>query len=74
MILFLKTTTATLYDFSRLVLPPIVDQLHNKNTELVWWVVVVGGTNHYVVFCINLNITYNSKSALNEIVYLIKSE
>ena len=42
MILFYKTTTADLYDVSRLVLSPIVTrpaalQLHNNNTEFVWW-------------------------------------
>ena len=48
MVLFFKTTTADLYDVSRLVLSPIVTQpaalqLHNNNTEFVfgglgWWV------------------------------------
>ena len=42
MVLFFKTTTAALYDVSRPVLPPIVTrpaalQLHNNNTEFVWW-------------------------------------
>ena len=43
MVLFFKTTTADLYDVSRLVLSPIVTrpaalQLHNNNTEFVlWW-------------------------------------
>ena len=39
-----KTTTSDQYDVSRLVLSQIVtrpaaQQLHNNNTEFVWWVV-----------------------------------
>ena len=42
MVLFFETTTANLYDVSRLVLSPIVTrpaalQLRNNNTEHVWW-------------------------------------
>ena len=42
MVLFFKTTTADLYDVSRLVLSLIVTrpaalQLHNNNTEFIWW-------------------------------------
>ena len=68
MVLFFKTTTADLYDVSRLVLSPIVTrpavlQLHNNNTEFVWWGGVgwVGGwlpTNYQVHSQLKLRLSW----------------
>ena len=56
MVLFFQKTLAYLYDVSMLVLSPIVTrnaalQLHNNNTEFVWWGGVGGWVASYQLSC-----------------------